>query len=355
MLNDPFPWMKKNITQGSGSPVILASWGRIFRNLKDVPFLVRSAPQEQEAFAEMVGAALEQTGLFSGQEKLTFPLTPNRSVCLQESCLVTPAFARGRFRGQMVYQSPDHALSVLVNGEDHLTSGVFARGLALKKIYEQLNEWDDCISGKLAFAFHPKFGYLSPDPANSGTGFECSALLHLPGIALTDGIKTMIAACTRLGLKCCGIFDSPNKFPGNLYRISNLSKMGETEMQIVNRMEKTLLNIAAEEQYVREKLLRSERMKAEDFCYRSLAVLKYARMITSVEALNALSGLKLAQEYGLCADLLPADLPGWDELLLMVMPGHVAAHLAAPESGTAAQRAVCRAEILRNKLGAQNS
>ena len=163
----------------------------------------------------------------------------------------------------------------------------------------------------------------------------------------------MLTAFLRLGLKCRGILDAENKFPGNLYVISNRSKMGETEAQLIARMEKTVSHIVDEELDAREHLFWRTPMKVEDFYSRSIAVLKYARMISSVEALNALSGLRFAQDSQLVGvfAMLPADLPSWDELLLWILPNHVKARFPDPEKVTGEQRAIKRAEYLWRAFG----
>ena len=351
-----FPWSSADAPRGNGDPVVLASVLRLYRNLHDAPFPERAGKAEQLAVSETVSLTLEQLlPGFCEIPEFAVPVPKNECACMVEQRLVTPDFAKMRFCGQKVRFSSAGNESIQINGGDHLVLSACGAGLTLPVLWERLNTMDDLLSKKLHFAFHPKYGYLSPDPENAGTGLEISLILHLPGLALMDEIKPMLTAFLRLGLKCCGISDAENKFPGNLYVISNRSKMGETEAQLLARLEKTVLHIVEEELDARERLFRKTPMKAEDFCYRSLAVLTHARMISTVEALNALSGLKLAQDRSIAQELIPADLPRWDDLLLQVMPGHVAAKFPDPEVVTKEQRAVCRAEILRRFFGGKSA
>lgn len=351
----PFPWQQQNVLRDRKSPVILATGIRLYRNLQGVPFLERAGKDEQFAVAETVNRALDQLPDFCSAPVLSAPFPQNECACMQESRLITPEFAKMRFSGQVIRFSQDRTIAALINGGDHVVLSSYGEGLVLPALREKLNGIDDALAKILRFAFHPQYGYLSPDPGNAGTGMEISVLLHLPGIALMDEVKPMLTAAMRLGLKCRGIFDLENKFPGNLYVISNQSKLGESEEQLLARLEKIVTRIAGEEMQARERLFRNTPMKAADFCYRSLAVLAHARMISSVEALNALSGLKLAQDRAFAAELIPADLPQWDELLVQVMPGHVTASCGCPEECTPEQRAVRRAELLRTAFGGRSS
>lgn len=348
MVQLPFPWRTEFAPCGIGQPVVIASGIRLYRNLHNVPFLELTGKTEQLSVAETLNRALDQLPDFCDEPEFSPPYTRNGCACMVEQRLITPEFAKMQFAGQTIRFSENCTESALINGGDHLTICNYGTGLALQPLWNRLNELDDALSRCLRFAFHPKYGYLSPDPEKAGTGLECMVILHLPGLALMDEIKPMLTAFLRLGLKCRGILEAENKFPGNLYVISNRSKMGETEAQLVARMEKTVSHIVDEELGARERLFRKTPMKAEDFCYRSLAVLKYARMISTVEALNALSGLKLAQDSSIAQDLIPVALPLWDELLLRVMPNHINAGFAEPEKVTKEQRSVSRAEYLRN-------
>lgn len=347
----PFPWRTEFAPCGTGQPVVNASGIRLYRNLHNVPFLEHAGKQEQLAVSETLNRALDQLPDFCDESEFCPPYTRNDCACMVEQRLITQDFAKMQFAGQTIRFTANCTGSALINGGDHLTICSYGTGLALQPLWTRLNELDDALSRCLRFAFHPKYGYLSPDPEKAGTGLECMVILHLPGLALLDEIKPMLTAFLRLGLKCRGILDAENKFPGNLYVISNRSKMGETEAQLVARMEKTVSHIVDEELDARERLFRKTPMKAEDFCYRSIAVLKHARMISTVEALNALSGLRLAQDCSIAQELIPADLLSPDELLLRVMPNHVNASFSDPENVTGEQRAVARAEYLRKAFG----
>ncbi len=351
MFFQSFPWLSDLALQGTGMPVVIASGIRLYRNLHNVSFLEQTGRQEQLAVAETLKLALDQLPDFCDKPEFNPPFSSVECACMVEERRITPEFAQMRFAGQAIRLSASGTESALINGGDHLVISNYGAGLALQALRERLNELDNALSRCLRFAFHPKYGYLSPDPEHAGTGLEITAILHLPGLALMDEIKPMLTAFLRLGLKCCGIQGAENKFPGNLYVISNRSKMGETEAQLLARMEKTLSRIADEELDARERLFRKTPVKAEDFCYRSLAVLKYARMISAVEALNALSGLKLAQDRSVAPDLIPADLPRWDDLLPGVMPNHISIKFPDPEKVKKEQRAVFRAEYLRKAFG----
>ena len=58
---------------------------------------------------------------------------------------------------------------------------------------------------KLEYAFDSSLGYLTACPTNLGTGIRVSAMLHLPGLVLSEQINQIISAVNKLGLAVRGL------------------------------------------------------------------------------------------------------------------------------------------------------
>ena len=72
-------------------------------------------------------------------------------------------------------------IGVMLNEEDHLRIQGLHSGFALEAAYAEVDRLDAELGQRLAFAFHPEFGYLTSCPTNVGTGLRASVLIHLPG------------------------------------------------------------------------------------------------------------------------------------------------------------------------------
>ena len=70
---------------------------------------------------------------------------------------------------------------MMLNEEDHLRLQGLHSGFALDAAYAEVDRLDAELGQRLAFAFHPEFGYLTSCPTNVGTGLRASVLIHLPG------------------------------------------------------------------------------------------------------------------------------------------------------------------------------
>ncbi len=335
-LNRCFPWQPQD--QG----VFLSADVSLVRNLADIPFpgTAGASPEVRHAASRMMMAALEQTGpeewfgincnelpereqlLLAEGKLLTLPLTPNQLL--------------------LIHRKSD--ILCRINAENSLEMRCFALRDGLESAYGKLNALEKELEKKIRFAFHRRFGYLTPDPANAGTGLTVAVSLHLPAMTLRKSIKTLLDTADVLGIRICGFFGETAKFPGNIYCISNRSRMGETEQEILDRMAAYCARLIAEEEAERQRMKEQEKGLLMDFCCRSKAVLQNAYRIRTAEAMNALSGLRLAGEEG----IFDCSAVQWDELLLQILPGH----LTEGKMGVVSvvRRAELRAEFLRRHI-----
>ena len=79
---------------------------------------------------------------------------------------------------------------------------------------------DSALEGKLDFAFDPRLGYLTACPTNVGTGMRASAMLHLPGLVLSELINQVIQAVSKIGLAVRGLYGDGTEAMGNPRRES---------------------------------------------------------------------------------------------------------------------------------------
>ena len=77
-------------------------------------------------------------------------------------------------------------------------------------------------------------------------------MLHLPGLVLCEQIAAVIQAVNKLGLAVRGIFGEGTESLGNLFQISNQSTLGESEAQIIDRLESVIRQIINHEKNIEE-------------------------------------------------------------------------------------------------------
>src|SRR3954464_4298776 len=139
----------------------------------------------------------------------------------------------------------------MINEEDHLRMQALRPGLQLKQAWTAIDHFDSALEKKLDYAFDGEFGYLTACPTNLGTGIRVSAMLHLPGLVLAEQINPIIQSVNKLGLAVRGLYGEGTGARGNVFQVSNQITLGESELAIVERLEKVLAQIIEHEENAR--------------------------------------------------------------------------------------------------------
>jgi protein arginine kinase len=265
---------------------------------------------------------------------------------LFERHLISREFAE-RGKGSGVVIRLDEGLSVMVNEEDHLRLQAMKPGLDLKGTWEAINRLDSEIEKKVHYAFSPKLGYLTACPTNLGTGIRASVMLHLPGLVLMNEINPVVKGMGKIGLAVRGLWGEGTEATGNMFQISNQITLGEKEEDIVANIEQIVLEIIEHEKNARARLLEKKDPIVKDHVGRAFGILSHAHILSSKEALDLLSGLRLGVDLGI---LKHTDRRTVDELLLLTQPGHL--QKMEGKALKTKERDRSRARLVRDKLGA---
>jgi protein arginine kinase len=155
----------------------------------------------------------------------------------------------------------------------------------------------------------------------------------------------VIKAVGKIGLAVRGLYGEGTEALGNLFQISNQHTLGEAEPEIITQIEKVIEGVIRSEQTARAKLLEDHHTMLSDQVGRAYAILRYAHVLTSKEALNLLSLLRLGADLDIITN---CDRSLLDLLLLEIQPAHL--QLGAERELSPEERDVARAEITRSRL-----
>lgn len=342
LLKHPADWMKGS---GPHSEIVMTSRVRLARNLRGFSFPGYS-PEHQRvellALARPRVAALSQ--MKDGYAEEYAGLSKVRKQVLVERHLISREHA-ARSAGCAVVVDRAQSLSVMINEEDHFRIQGIRPGLNLRSAWQLVDEADSALEAVLPYAFDDKLGYLTACPTNLGTGMRASVMLHLPGLVLSDQINPVLKAVGKIGLAVRGLYGEGTEALGNLFQISNQHTLGEKEGEIIAQIEKVIERVVNSELNARQKLLEDNATMLHDQVGRAYAILRYAHVLTSKEALNLLSLLRLGADL----DLVPnCDRGLLDLLLLEIQPAHL--QFGAGRDLSPEERDALRAEITRGRL-----
>ncbi len=303
--------------EGPHHQIVISSRVRLARNLHNRAFPGWAKKAERTAILELIKPQVEELPEMQDSfSELLQDLSALEKQVLVERHLISREHA-AKSVGSAIVMNRRQTLSIMINEEDHLRMQSIRSGLQLKQAFKLVDKIDSALESKLEFAYDQRLGYLTACPTNVGTGMRASAMLHLPGLVLSELINQVIQAVSKIGLAVRGLY--------------GVSKVIET--------------IIEKEHDARQVLIQKKSNTLWDQIGRAYGVLTYAHAMTSKEALNLLSIIKLGVDLG----AFPEDrrLP-IDELFIDTQPAHL--QKSSQQKLNAEERDHLRAEIIRDRL-----
>jgi len=336
-------WLKERDFEES---IALSSRIRLARNILNLKFPVNSSDAEREYVKEVISSAVKSSGIITGE--LNFKISELSSVdrrFLLERHLVSKDFCAGNIGSELILDS-DESFGIMVNEEDHVRVQVLSAGFSLGELWKRINEKDTALSEEVSFMFDSELGYLTSCPTNVGTGMRASVMLNLPGLSILGHLPGVIQGAGTLGMTVRGLYGEGSEAIGYMYQVSNQSTLGESEEEIIERLEKLIRQIVLFEKNARQILFQSRRNFVLDFAGRAYGFLRYSHLISEKEALNFLSALRMGVDMKMFSSL---NIGKVNELFISVQDSHL--QKIYGRELTPSERDICRAELLRRKLG----
>lgn len=323
-------------------PVVLSSRIRLARNLEGYAFPGWASEDKRLELLERLSGVL--MGLPEMKEASALDLAKlddlEKQVLVERHLMSRELSAAEAGAGVII--SRDQSCAVMINEEDHLRIQVLRNGFQLEAIWELIDALDSGIEAEVSYAFSPELGYLTACPTNVGTGMRASVMMHLPGLVLIEHMEKVVRALNQLGLAVRGVLGEGSEAIGSVFQISNQQTLGESETEIITRLNKVLETIITQEQNARKRLLGNNARKILDKIGRSYGALQNAHLISSSEAMNFLSLMRLGVDLGLLEERHRASI---DRLFIESQPGHV--QYRAHRNADASLRDSLRADLMR--------
>jgi protein arginine kinase len=334
---------------GDHADIVLSTRVRLARNVEGYAFTPRARDGERlRVLAQVREASQHLKSLTGGLLLRVDELPAGDRQLLHERHLVSKELAgldgpHGVRTGAAVLLGED--VSVMINEEDHLRLQALRAGFELPAAYRAAEQLDTEVGSRVPYAFHKEFGYLTACPTNVGTGMRASVLIHLPGLVLTKEIQKVLAGLQQMGLTYRGLYGEGSEVVGNFFQISNQTTLGRSEEELLDQLARVVQKVIEREAEARRVLLRDAGFIIEDKLWRAYGTLRYARALTFEEAMNYLSGVRLAAGLKLISGLSVYTL---NKLLIFCQPAHLA--YAEGRALTDAEANVARARYVRQAL-----
>jgi len=336
---------ESTLRHGPHDRIVMSSRVRLARNLRDFSFPGWAKKPERvkvlETVLPAVSALPEMSDAFvEAMDNLT---ALDKQLLVERHLISREHAAKNVGSGLVVNRA--ETFSVMINEEDHLRMQALRPGFQTREAWQAIDKLDSTLEKKLNFAFDNELGYLTACPTNLGTGMRVSAMLHLPGLVLSEQINPIVQSVNKLGLAVRGLYGEGTEALGNVFQVSNQMTLGESETVIVERLEKVLAQIIEHEENARQTLLEKKPKVVQNHIGRAYGILANARSISSNETMNLLSFLRL----GVDMDSFPGTERSLvDELFLITQPAHLQKQIS--DKLSAEERDLIRADMVRERL-----
>ena len=310
-------WLKD---RGPEDDIAISSRIRLARNLQGIPFPILADNLKLANVVLSVDDAIKKTKSIDNVIKINMSeITQLDADLLLERRLLSREFSM-RKEQRCLFMNNHEDMTIMVNEEDHLRLQCIMPGFQFDKIWNKLNKLDSDLASELPYCFNSRLGFLTSCPSNVGTGMRASVMLHLPGLAIAGFSESLIRGVYKLGMAVRGILGEGSDNLGNLFQVSNQSTLGESEAEIIKRLSALVFQIVTHEKNARIKLQEVSKNKLLDNIGRAYGILKYSYHISTKEALQSLSMLRLGVDIGAIRTL---DIHTINELFITIQPAHL--------------------------------
>ena len=136
--------------------------------------------------------------------------------------------------GRGIYHNTDKTFLVWVNEEDQLRIISMQQGGDIKEVFTRLVNAIKSIETKVPFSYSDHLGYITSCPTNLGTAMRASVHIALPRLA--KDMEAFKVITDKHHLQIRGIHGEHSESEGGVYDISNLRRLGVTEVEAVQDM-----------------------------------------------------------------------------------------------------------------------
>ena len=223
----------------------------------------------------------------------------------------------------------DENICIILNDKEHIKLQVFSGSFNLDESFNLAKEIDQKLQDNFDIAKSKKYGYLTQNLTDVGTGMRVSVMVHLPGLTKTGNIKKVLESVSSFGLNIRGVYGE------------NRQTLGITEEDIIKNL-KIITEKIIEQERTARRILAKNQIVLEDMVYRSFGVLSNCRKISSEEARNLLSDVKLGTDLGIIKEITDSKIL---EMYLYSKPANLQKKIG--QNLDAYDRDIKRAEIIK--------
>ncbi len=185
---------------------------------------------------------------------------------------------------------------VTLNMRDHIHYLIVDIKGELENAWNRLVKIESIAGKGMSYSYSPKYGFLTADLTQCGTALHATVFLQPSALIHMAQIDNVLEKLSDDSLMITGIQGSPTEIIGDVIAAQNNYTLGLTEENIISTLRVFSTNLLVEEHAARNKLRNKQMPEIKDKVSRAYGILIHSYQIEAVEALNAISLLKLGAD-----------------------------------------------------------
>lgn len=296
------PW------ENNSNNIWLASTININRNIEKIPFPSKLNKERSAQIVSLASKNLLHSPLLINPRLIkSEEIGPIEKEYLVEHFLSEQGLQQTHAGEAFILDDSGEFLTTL-NVNNHIQFELIDCGGDLEGAWNKMVKIETELGKTINYAFSPRFGFLTSDPSNCGTGFiltvylQPSALLHL------SKIEETLDRIIHPGVTITGMQGERKNMIGDVMIIRNNYTLGITEENIISTVRLFITKLIVEETTARAHLHNEDNPEVKDKVSRAYGVLIHSYQIETIEALNSISLLKLGADLGWLKGISAAEL-----------------------------------------------
>ncbi len=291
-------YLLKSRWQASTHSVWIGSTLTLHRNFAKYKFPGKLETARKEQVISLIFDELKNSPeLKSPQLFYSNHLGPLEKEFLFEHFLVTSNFY-GAHGGEGFIVDAEGDFLAVVNLGDHLQLELTDTEQEIEKTWDRLVKIEHNIGKSIDFAYNPRFGFLNSNPELTGTGLVIRLFLHIPAIIHTGELPEILERESEEEIIATGLQGSTSEMIGDIILAQNSCTIGLTEEYLITSLRMWATKVVVAEVSIRKRLINDGDVQLKNKVGRALGLLTHSYQLETVEALNALSLVKLGVELG---------------------------------------------------------
>lgn len=200
--------------------------------------------------------------------------------------------------GQGFIVDDDARFLATINIDDHLHLEMLDTQDTWDSTWNMLSALESSLSNAFSYAFSTRFGYLTSDPASSGTGLTVSSFIHVPALIHLGKLSEALQNQSEENVIAAGLLGGMENLIGDLLVLRNRYSLGVSEDSILQAVHTFSMKLVLAEKTLRTNLEKKASDELKDKVSRAYGLLVHSYQLQTKEALDYLSMIKLGIDEG---------------------------------------------------------